>query len=97
MIQTKKEERHNLAMYHIEIALDLGLLHIFEGAPITKQALEHFQNKFGEKRCDISESTLSQEGNISIVSKDNPTMKIPQWMMKNSRKKKKTSKLILLK
>ena len=50
--EMEKEERHNLTMYHIQLALDPCLLYLVEGAPIAKEHWEHLQNKFGEKNSD---------------------------------------------
>ena len=61
-------------MYHIQLALDQILLYFVEGALIAKQAWECLQNKFGEKRNDISESTMSHDVKPIIVAEDNPTV-----------------------
>ena len=55
-------------MYHIQLALDRSLLHIVEGAPVAKQAWDHLQNKFGEKKNDITKSTMSHEVKPSKVA-----------------------------
>ena len=98
----EKEERHNLTIYHIHVALNPCLLYFVLRTPTTKEAWERLQNIFGEKKNDITESTMSHEVKLGIVAEDNPTVrestvKMPQWMMKKSRKKNKTSMLILLK
>ena len=36
LIEMEKEERHNLAMYHIQLTLDPSLLHRVEGASTVK-------------------------------------------------------------
>ena len=75
LIEMEKEQRHNLAMYHIQLALDPSLLHIVEGAPTAKEAQERLQNKFGKKKNDIIESTMSHEVKPTIVVEDNPTIR----------------------
>ena len=70
LIEMEKEERHNLAMYHIQLTLDPSILHIVEASPTTKEAWERLQNKFGKKKNDISKSTMSHEVNPSKVVED---------------------------
>ena len=69
-----KEERHNLAMYHLQLALVPSLLHIVEGEPIAKKSWECLQRRFGEKENDINESTMSQKVNPTLVVEDSPTI-----------------------
>ena len=59
--------------------MDQSLLHIVEGAPKTKEAWEHLQKKFGEKRNDISKSTMSHEVNPAIVVEDRQIVSEPHY------------------